>query len=117
MTDWISFILALFIIPMWLISKQSVVAIILIVAIELLTYYPTIRKSYSKPWEEDILSWSLSALRWILATLAVSNITLNTIFYPAFIAACEISIVVYFIWRRRLVNPEVMASRQLADHP
>lgn len=100
-SDWISFFIALSVIPIWLMTNNPYWAIVLVLMIELLNYYPTVRKSYFKPWEEDIVSWSLSALRWFFATLAVTTISFEALAYPLFITTCEVLFVAYLVIRRK----------------
>ncbi len=109
-SDWISFILALVAIPAWLLTSEPLLALAIVLIIELLNYYPTIRKSYTQPWDEDLTSWALSALRWLFASLAVSHITLGSLLYPAFITACEIGLVAYLIWRRNALKRTTPAA-------
>ncbi len=111
-SDWISFALAISAIPVWLLTSEPLLAVFVIVLIELLNYYPTIRKSYKRPWDEDLLSWALSALRWFFASLAVSHITLESLLYPAFITACEISTVIYLVWRRKVLTKDLQAHKK-----
>ncbi len=103
-SDWASFMMALAIIPVWVYVASPLLALILVMLIELLNYYPTVRKSYQKPYEEDIISWSLSGLRWACATLAVTNFSFNAIGYPLFITICEIGLVAYLLYRRKIVS-------------
>ncbi len=100
-SDWASFFLALIVIPIWLSTKNAALALCLVLLIEILNYYPTVRKSYAKPQEEDALSWGISSLRWFCATLAAEQISPDTVLYPLFIALCESGIVAYLLWRRR----------------
>lgn len=103
-SDWISFATALVIIPVWIFAGSPLFALILVMLIELLNYYPTVRKSYQKPYEEDIISWSLSGLRWACATLAVTSFSFNSMAYPLFITICEIGLVAYLLYRRKMVS-------------
>lgn len=102
--DWVTFIAGLVIIPVWLVTESPLTALILVLLIEVLGYYPTLRKSYHKPQEEDLFSWFLSALRWVAASLAVSNITVLSLLYPVFIAVFELGFVLYLMLRLRQIK-------------
>lgn len=104
LSDWASFLVGLAIIPVWIVTKNPLVALALVLLIELFGYYPTVRKSYQRPFEEDLMSWSLSALRWFAAVLAVDSITTQSLLYPIFIAACETAFVVFLFWRVRVLR-------------
>lgn len=109
-SDWASLILMLLLLPVWLATGDALLALWLILVIELLNYYPTVRKSYSQPWHEDVFSWFISALRWTCAALAVSNITLPAILYPAFVAIFEFGFVIYLLIRCRMVSAKLTTS-------
>ncbi len=85
-------------------TKRPTVAILLVLVNELLCYYPTVRKCYLKPEEENVASWLLAALRWICATIAVSHVTFNAIVYPAFDALCDTLVVLYIVYRKKAVG-------------
>lgn len=102
--DWLAFLAGLAIIPIWAATETPFAALALVLLIELFGYYPTARKSYLRPFEEDLFSWFLSALRWAAAALAVSNITALSLLYPVFIAVCETAFVLYLFWRQRVVS-------------
>lgn len=49
-SDWLAFIGALIAIPVWQITNDPFLAIIVIIIIDSLSFYPTIRKSWNDPW-------------------------------------------------------------------
>lgn len=100
-SDWWTFLAGLAIIPVWLATQEPRAALALVLLIELLGYYPTVRKSYNKPHEEDLFSWFLSALRWAAAALAVSNVSVLSLTYPLFIATFEFGFVLYLYIRQQ----------------
>ena len=66
-SDWYAFIGALVAIPVWLITDNPVWAIITLMLIDILTYYPTIRKSWLDPWGEPPVSYIWAGSRYFLA--------------------------------------------------
>ena len=81
-TDTIFFILALVALGFWLIAKQPVISAILITAIDLLAFAPTIRKSWNKPHTETLSFYSLNTIRFVLAVFALQTYTVATALYP-----------------------------------
>src|SRR5688572_2828651 len=50
--DWIVFGLGLATIPLWIVTKNPTLSIILVTLIDVAAYLPTIRKAWWKPYEE-----------------------------------------------------------------
>jgi len=82
-SDWAAFIAALLAIPVWLVTKEPLWAAILITGINIVATYPTYRKAWYKPQEENAFSFSFFTTVGILRLLSVSPFTLVTALYPA----------------------------------
>lgn len=80
--DTVFFILSLFALILWLFAKQPVLSVILVSAIDMLGFIPTIRKSWHKPHEETLISYVTNTFRFSLAILALNRYTLITSLYP-----------------------------------
>ena len=72
-SDTIVAILSLLAIIFWLVIKQPVISITLVIIADLLAFIPTIRKSYSEPYTETLSLYVTNALRFGLALLAVEQ--------------------------------------------
>jgi uncharacterized protein with PQ loop repeat len=108
--DWVAFLSALLILPLWLITNNPLYAVILATTINVLMYYPTARKSWHQPHEEGlglfvVLSFQLC---FIIFSLSVHN--LITVLYPLVYIALNILLIGMLLWRRRVVAPP---SKQL----
>jgi hypothetical protein len=96
--DKIAFATSLFAIVPWLLMKDPIGSVILISIIDVIAFYPTLRKSWHKPYEENLTSYNLASIKMILSLFALSYITINTALYPsavifvnsALVAACLI---------------------------
>lgn len=64
--------------PLW-----SVVAVL---AVDAFGFWPTLRKSLRKPWEESALGFGLSGMKYLVALFALETYTVTTWLYPAWIA-------------------------------
>ncbi len=80
--DWFFLSGALFALILWAVTSNPVGAVILITIIDALAFVPTFRKSFHKPDEETVLTYSLSAFKFAIAILALSTFSLTTVLYP-----------------------------------
>lgn len=99
--DWICFVGALLATAVWLLADQPLVAVLLIISADALGFAPTFRKSYTKPDEETVSMYTLSASHWILSIIALQALTLTTVLYPAVISLLDLTLVATLLTRRR----------------
>ena len=68
---------------LWYVTNNPLASIILITVIYTIGgFYPTVRKSYSKPQEETILTYFLDGIKWGMALFALENYSVITSLYP-----------------------------------
>lgn len=79
-----SFIMAVIALILWLVVKQPIWSMVLIVLTDFLSFVPTIRKSWFKPEQETLLTWILSCVRNACTLLAMQNYTVVTLLYPGY---------------------------------
>ncbi len=104
-SDWITFITALASIPLWLITNNPLYAIILVTIIDALGFYPTFRKSWSKPQEESALTYALSGTKYLISLFAIEQYTTTTVLYSASLVMMNWLFVAMVIWRKKQINP------------
>lgn len=75
----ISSFVALF---LWLIIKQPVLSVILVSLVDILSFVPTIRKSWNKPYSETLFLYELNSFRHGLSLLALQQYNIVTWLYP-----------------------------------
>ncbi len=80
--DTVFFILAVIALVIWIFTNQPVISVILLSAIDLLGFLPTIRKSWNNPHTETLFSYSLNTFRFVLAIYALQTYTIVTALYP-----------------------------------
>lgn len=85
-SDWISLVAALITIPIWLITKQPLLSVVLVSAIDIFGFWPTIRKSYRAPQHETLSTHILSTIKHCLSVAAQQHYSLLTVLYPASLA-------------------------------
>ncbi len=98
--DIFSAIMALVALILWLLIKQPLWSMILIVITDFLSFIPTIRKSWYKPEQETLATWVISCTRQILTILAMQNFTVITVLYPAYSLLVNSLFVSMLIMRR-----------------
>lgn len=81
-SDTIFLILALVAIVVWVFAKQPIVSVIIVSAVDMLAFAPTIRKSWNKPYSETLISYEVNTFRFALAIFALERYTIITSLYP-----------------------------------
>lgn len=99
--DVILFVTGLLSIPLWLITNDPTLSVILVVIIDLIAFIPTFRKSYLKPYEEPIYLYGLNVLRHGLSLFAIVNITIATTLFPFTVMLANGFLALFLFWRRR----------------
>jgi len=79
--DFVSLIFAFVAISLWFFVENKLFSLGLLVLIDIFWYYPTFRKSYKNPFEENYMLYLLSIPKFGLAILALNEITLITSLY------------------------------------
>ncbi len=100
-SDLISFVAALLIIPVWLMTKNIFCALIMVATIDTLGFYPTLRKSWLHPFEENMLTFALNASQYLTSVFAMNIVSWTTTFYPSWIFMVNASFVIMVLWRRK----------------
>jgi len=81
--DWLSLAGAGIALLLWVATNNPVTAIILVTVIDLFGFIPTFRKSYLRPNEETMFTYSMSGLKFVVGIVALEKISLVTALYPA----------------------------------
>lgn len=100
-TDWLCLLGAAGSMVAWWATHGPLLAVILITIIDALGFAPTFRKSFYSPDEETALTYALSALKFILAIIALRNFTVVTWLYPASLVVMNAGFVGMVMLRRR----------------
>lgn len=98
-SDTLALISSLLLIIFWLWAK-----LILLCILDIVAFYPTWRKSYLKPYEENIRMYSLSSLKSFLSLFSLKNPIFVNWFYPVFLIFINWLFALYLIWRRKVIK-------------
>jgi hypothetical protein len=99
-SDWVAFIASLMIIPLWCITHDPLESLILAILIDVIGCYPTARKSYTNPHEENIFTWSINGLRSLISLFAIEKYSIVTIIFPVAMLFTNGGIALLLVWRR-----------------
>lgn len=102
--DVIFFLLAILALPLWLIVRQPVLSIILLTAIDLAGFAPTIRKSWNAPFTETLSFYIITAFRHALSVFALEQLNFVTALYPIAWVAANALFALILIMRRRKIS-------------
>ena len=82
MIDVVFLALALASIPIWLVAKQPIVSIVMLVAIDMFGFIPTIRKSWNNPYSETLSLYTITTFRHGLSIFALTQYSIITWLFP-----------------------------------
>ena len=99
-SDWFALIVCIFAIPIWKITQNPLTALFIVMSIDALMYWPTIRKSFNKPQTEPPISYGFAGMRYFLMLFAIQNPTWENLMYPFFLMMADWGVAVYIIIRR-----------------
>jgi hypothetical protein len=99
--DTVCLFVALVAICLWLFAKQPVLSMVLLVSIDLVGFIPTVRKAWSKPYEETLFTWELNGFRHALSVLAIQSYSLITLLNPVVWAGANLIFSLILIIRRK----------------
>jgi hypothetical protein len=102
--DWIAFATTSLAIPLWVAASDPLWSVLLVTGIDAVAYYPTFRKSYTKPDEELALKYVLTVIRYLFSLLALENFTVVTSVYQLVSIVMEMGLVIMLLWRRAVLR-------------
>lgn len=101
LSDWASLLGAGLALVLWFVTKEPLISIILVTLIHSLGFFPTFRKSISKPCEETLITYLLSAVKFTVGFFALEVYTLTTWLYPVALIFMNTSFVILLLSRRK----------------
>ncbi len=114
--DIICLVIALLGVGVWLVIKEPVVSIVLLLTVELIGFVPTLIKSWSKPYEESAALWGLSATRQTMSFFAVQHYNVITLLNPVVWATVGFGFFIFLLIRRATEKRPKHRVRNLRPH-
>lgn len=100
-SDWAMLSVSLLAIPLWVLTQNPLWSVILISLIDAVAFLPTFRKSWTRPHEETLETYSLIGLSVLLSFAALETVTLTTVLFPATLFTVNAVFVAMSLIRRR----------------
>ena len=101
--DWIFFILAMASLPIWYLTSDPLWAVVILTTVDVLGFAPTFRRSYIRPFEEQLSFYVIMGVRNLVVVMALENYSLTTVLFPATIAVVCMIFSLMVVYRRRIV--------------
>jgi hypothetical protein len=102
--DWFFLAGALAALGLWAATNNPVWSVILITLIDMLAFVPTFRKSFHRPDEETVMTYTLSALKFMVALLALGSYSVTTVLYPLSLVITNSLFVLMVSWRSKQLS-------------
>jgi hypothetical protein len=103
--DWAALLSALAIIPLWVVTRQPLLAAVLVSLIDGIGYIPTFRKTWDKPQEESAFSFGLFVIGSAFGVIAVDPFVAAAAFYPVATVLFNATIFIEILFRRCVIAP------------
>lgn len=102
-SDKIALFASLFAILPWLMTKDPLLSVIMVSLIDGVAMIPTIRKSWNKPYQENIPTYWIANLKNVISLIALTNFTVTTSLYLISIFLVNSTLIGICIYRRRMI--------------
>ncbi len=99
--DWIMFLCGLAAIPAWMVTSNPLWSVLIVVAIDASAFWPTFRKSWNNPHQENSFMYGFNIPRHIIALCSMRELSFITASYPAMLLAMNLIMYVMLKTRRR----------------
>lgn len=102
-TDWVFFAIGVWSIPLWYFTSDPLWAVVVLTFIDLVGFIPTFKKSYSRPFDEQLGFFIIMTVRNFISIAALQNYSMTTVLFPAAVGvAALVFVLMVIIQRRRL---------------
>jgi hypothetical protein len=103
-SDWVAFIIGLSAIPLWMITDSPAASVVILAMADAIGYWPSIRKTWARPYQEGALVFVVAVAKNILALMAMDDLNWVTSFYPFALIFINAAFVAMILLRRRSVK-------------
>lgn len=104
--DIVALIAAFGAIIMWVILDNPLWSVIMSVTIDIIAYWPTIRKTYAAPWSESLSAWVVWAFVPLFSILALEFINaLTVVYYGPLLIVNVLFAAMVFVRRNKIPKP------------
>lgn len=97
----------LFGLVLWGLIQNPLYAVIVVSLVDGLAFYPTFRKSFHKPFEENLITFILVNIPLGMGILAIENYNLTTLLFPCTIVTLNLVFVFFLVARRQQLHGKI----------
>ncbi len=102
--DWAVLFTCLSALPLWFFTDNPLFAVCLLTMIDMLAYIPTFRKSWHKPYEEQLFMFVVMTIRNIIAASSLEHYSMTTLMFPVVTACANIALISFIMVRRKQIE-------------
>lgn len=109
--DWFCLMGAFLGVALFTFNQDPPMSLIIISAVDIVGFIPTVRKSMLNPYQETASTFFLTSLKYAFSITALENYTFITVYYPAVVGTMNGLFVLLLMRQRKLIKPLKMAKR------
>lgn len=102
--DWLFFVAAITALPLWYLTADPFWAVLILTNVDILGFGPTLRKAYHFPFDEQMMFYSLFAVRNGLALMALQHYSVTTVLFPAATGVACLVLIAVVGYRRQVLS-------------
>jgi hypothetical protein len=106
LTDWACLVAAVIAVPIWFATSSPIWAVLILTAIDVIGFGPTVRKVTSKPFEEPLWFYLLGATRNTFVIAALERYSPTTVVFPLVVGLACLLLALYIAVRRKVVSEQ-----------
>lgn len=98
--DLLSLLIAMFGILLWKFTRDPLMALIIVIAVDALGFWLTLAKTWAAPHTETLIAWVFASISGTLGVLSVGELDLTKLIYPFYIMVGNWLLVLVIVTRR-----------------
>lgn len=95
---------AIIAIVLWRLTDNALLAVIIVTLIDLSGFYPTVRNAWMRPQDENLFSYFLFCVTYMLSLISLDQYNTTTLFYPVLIVTANLGFVAFGLMRRAVLK-------------
>ena len=103
--DWFCLMGAFLGVSLFTFNNDPPMSLIIISAVDIIGFIPTVRKSLIRPYEETVVTFGFTSLKYLFAIMALENYTFITVYYPSVVALMNALFVILLLEMRERIKP------------
>lgn len=105
--DGLALVVAAIGVVLWQLTSQPLVALLIVVAVDLLGFYLLLLKTWESPQTEAFSTWVIASFASICGMLAVNTLNFTRLLYPSYIFLGNLFMVFVILYRRPKITARV----------